>query len=524
MTLPSSLRGLSLSCALLGALGLGGCGDSDSSTLVASDVPAAGVAGDAPAPAADAAPAAPALDPGTVLVTVNGQDITQGDFDRVLGEYLRGGMARMPADKLAQMRLQLKDQIESRLIMEKLMDEAVIAEGTQATDAEVEAELARQSKRLPPGMTLESALAQQGMTREELDERLRSFLGSKKLLAKVDGMDPVSDEQARAYYEEHIADYQTKEKVSARHILLMTENLSDEDKAKKKAELAKIRADLVAKNGEGFAEAAKQHSGCPSSSDGGSLGMFGRGQMVPEFDEVAFTLPKGQVSDIVETQFGYHILLVDERKEAGPRPFEEVEEQIKTKVAALNAVSVDEARAYYDQNLLEYQTPENVEARHILFRTDASTPKEKIEKKKEIDALREKLVAAKGEGFAEAAAKHSACPSGKDGGSLGSFGRGQMVPEFDKMAFELPVGELSPVIETQFGYHIILVDKKTEAGTRPFDEVVTPIRLKLASEKSVAAMEAYREGLKKKATIVRHDTGTGPVPELPTLPDTGGGK
>ena len=86
---------------------------------------------------------------------------------------------------------------------------------------------------------------------------------------------------------------------------------------------------------------------------------------------------------------------------------------------------------------------------------------------------------AKGEGFDEAAAKHSDCPSGKQGGSLGSFGRGQMVPEFDKTAFELPVGELSPVIETQFGYHIILVDKKKEAGTRPFEDVVTPILLSL---------------------------------------------
>ena len=89
-------------------------------------------------------------------------------------------------------------------------------------------------------------------------------------------------------------------KASARHILVDTE-----------AKCVELKQQI--ENGDDFAEVAKQHSNCPSGKKGGELGTFGRGQMVPEFDEVVFSAPIGDVQGPVKTQFGYHLLEVTER-------------------------------------------------------------------------------------------------------------------------------------------------------------------------------------------------------------------
>jgi len=100
------------------------------------------------------------------------------------------------------------------------------------------------------------------------------------------------------------------DKVSASHILLMYDGSMRSSNSRSKDDAIKLINDLKAQldDGADFAELASEHSDCPSGSDGGSLGTFGKGQMVKEFQDAAFSLEEGGVSDVVETDFGYHLI------------------------------------------------------------------------------------------------------------------------------------------------------------------------------------------------------------------------
>ena len=128
----------------------------------------------------------------------------------------------------------------------------------------------------------------------------------------------VDEAEARAYFDEHKAEFTTEESVNASHILVKEENEAKEI-------LAKINAGEIS-----FEEAAKQHSTCPSKENGGNLGDFGRGQMVPEFDKAVFEMAVGEISaEPVKTQFGYHIIKLNDKKEAKPLEYAEVKEDLK---------------------------------------------------------------------------------------------------------------------------------------------------------------------------------------------------
>lgn len=128
------------------------------------------------------------------------------------------------------------------------------------------------------------------------------------------------DDEMAAYYEEHQDEFMAPASAKAKHILV-----DDEDKAKE------LKASIEAGELE-FEAAAKEHSSCPSAQQGGDLGQFGKGQMVPEFDEAVFAASEGDLLGPVKTQFGYHLIKVDELKEEAKRAFEEVAEQIKQMV------------------------------------------------------------------------------------------------------------------------------------------------------------------------------------------------
>ena len=165
-----------------------------------------------------------------------------------------------------------------------------------------------------------------------------------------------------------------------------------------------------------FAEAASRHSSCPSSQQGGFLGGFMRGQMVPEFEDVAFNLQPGTVSDVFETGYGYHIV---------------------------------------------YREP-TVRASHILIAYQGAERSAATRTREEALQLIESLQDSIGSGllsFEDAARNHSDCPSSQEGGDLGPFSRHIMTPAFEEAAFGIGVGEISDVVETPFGYHLI---KRTE--------------------------------------------------------------
>ena len=138
----------------------------------------------------------------------------------------------------------------------------------------------------------------------------------------------VSEQEIREYYEDNLEAFKVKKQVRARHILFRLSpdaKKEEEEKVRKRAEsvLKKARA------GENFAELAKKYSEGPTKSKGGDLGYFSRGTMVKPFEDAAFALKKGEISDLVRTQFGYHIIKVEDIKEARTKTLEEVKEEIR---------------------------------------------------------------------------------------------------------------------------------------------------------------------------------------------------
>ena len=130
----------------------------------------------------------------------------------------------------------------------------------------------------------------------------------------------VSEEEAAAYYEENKEQYKKGETVRAKHILTETEE-----------KCAEILA-AIEKNEKSFEDAAKEFSTCPSGAKGGDLGAFGRGQMVKEFEDAAFTAEIGAIVGPVQTQFGYHLIKVEEKKDAAVADFEEVKNSIRNQL------------------------------------------------------------------------------------------------------------------------------------------------------------------------------------------------
>lgn len=137
----------------------------------------------------------------------------------------------------------------------------------------------------------------------------------------------IDQSNIKKYYQDNISDFTTAEQRKARHILFKT---SDDDPIEKQQEQSAKAEEILAlaKGGGDFAELAKQHSEGPSKTNGGDLGFFSRGRMVPSFEEAVFSLGEGEISDVVKTRFGYHIILLEAIKEQTVKPLEKVEAQI----------------------------------------------------------------------------------------------------------------------------------------------------------------------------------------------------
>jgi parvulin-like peptidyl-prolyl isomerase len=155
---------------------------------------------------------------------------------------------------------------------------------------------------------------------------------------------------------------------------------------------------------------------------------------------------------------------------------------------------------YFEGHRDEYEKGEQAQAQHILVTPDSDSDSDKQTARAKLEELRRKLD--DGADFAELAAAHSACPSGKQtGGSLGWFGRGMMVPEFDDAVFSMKVGELSDVIETQFGFHLVQKTGEEPATDISFVDVQDEVRDLLRHSERGAALSAFVSELREKTDI-----------------------
>ncbi|MBN1391785.1 MAG: peptidylprolyl isomerase [Sedimentisphaerales bacterium] len=283
-----------------------------------------------PNKSAETAPA-----PDSVAVTVNGVDIKESLIDEQLEPQLQKMAAQLPPQFVEQYKKQLRQQVVERMVIEQLLDEKVKEAGITVSEEEADGKLKEIASQQQPPLSMEDfkALVEAyGQSFDDVKQRIKRGMGYQKLMeAQWAGKINVTEEEAKKYYDENAKQI---EQVRASHILIRpitmerpegTDPNTDPNKAKA---AAKAKAeDLLKqiKDGADFAELAKASSDCPSAKEGGDLGLFGRGQMVPAFEEAAFALKPGQVSDIVETQFGYHIIKVTDRKN---ETFEEAKDEV----------------------------------------------------------------------------------------------------------------------------------------------------------------------------------------------------
>lgn len=209
----------------------------------------------------------------------------------------------------------------------------------------------------------------------------------------------------------------------------------------------------------------------------------------------AYNTPEGRAA-ILNQVVANKLLLLDARKnllemepefKAQLAKFKEnlIVSYATEKAIASVTVSDEEVEAYYNANSERFMGEETVSASHILVATE--------EEAREIYGR----IASGESTFEEEALAHSTCPSKANGGNLGEFGRGQMVPEFDKAVFEMQVGEItSEPVKTQFGYHLIKLNEKKDAAITPLAEIHNELKMALTDEKKHQAYESKINQLK----------------------------
>lgn len=260
---------------------------------------------------------------------VNGNSIAWGELERAFQIYKQRmqsqGRQVAPANEPA-----LKMQVLNDMIGVELIYQESLKKGIEVAAEEVDKVVADIKKRYADPAEFQKVLDRMQITEDQMRAQIahqsavRAFV-DQEIASKIN----ISDDDSKAFYEANPQFFQQPEQVHARHILIKVEPGADE-KTKAKAMAAIVAVKERANSGEDFGELAKTESQGPSAPRGGDLGFFPRGRMVPSFEEVAFQLKIKEISGVVETNFGYHLIQVLDRKEAKTNAFDEVKDKIAT--------------------------------------------------------------------------------------------------------------------------------------------------------------------------------------------------
>ncbi|MBN1436547.1 MAG: peptidylprolyl isomerase [Sedimentisphaerales bacterium] len=283
-----------------------------------------------------------------VAAVVNGHEILISDIDAALaGQMMQMTQGQaVSAEQISMFRQMYQPQILDSMIKQALLSDAAEQAGIVATPELVDAFVDEQIQRVleQTGMTREElavTMANEGMSLDAQIEQMRadpavqSAVVIETLLEQNFGDRlAVSDAEVAAFYAANSARFASPARVRASHILIKTVDdnrnpLSEEEIAAAREQINALLP-LAQDPCADFAALAQEYSACPSSAEGGDLGWFREeGDMVPEFSEAAFAMQPGEVSGVVETMFGYHIIKVTDRQEAETAPLEEVAAQIR---------------------------------------------------------------------------------------------------------------------------------------------------------------------------------------------------
>jgi parvulin-like peptidyl-prolyl isomerase len=261
---------------------------------------------------------------------VNGTEISKEavsfELDRLVRFYMSHSMSM---DEIKKNLPKLEEKALEQAIGAKLLLDRSMQLDIPVSAADIDAEIAKVVTQVGGEENYRKALAAQNITEEAFRKEIEKGARVNKLVEQACSSVPEpTEEEVSAYYEAHKEDFVSPPEVLCQHILVKSEE-GDIPEAKSAAfeKIRAIRERVVA--GADFAEEAKANSDCPSGAEGGSLGWFGRGMMVPEFDKAAFEMKKGETSDIVTTQFGYHIIYKADERGGEAKTLVDVHDQLK---------------------------------------------------------------------------------------------------------------------------------------------------------------------------------------------------
>ncbi|MBR6098387.1 peptidylprolyl isomerase [bacterium] len=290
------------------------------------------------------------------IIKVNDTNITQAQFDQLLDKEAKNS-------ELSQMKINIKDpnntfiynlvksRIVNELVIKALLDEEVKKRGIKVTNADMEEAIKVVVDKVGSKEQLDKILKHNGISVGEFKKDLKEQVKMKKLAESI-GTADVTDAEAKDYYNKNIDKFKYPDKVRASHILIAVnpqemEEIVKSDPANKNLSDMQIKSrigeqimaketkakELIAqikKDPSIFAKLAKENSEDPGSAEkGGDLGFFAKQDMVPEFANAAFGAKPNTIVGPVQTQYGYHIIMVTDRMAAGQEPFEKVKNNIK---------------------------------------------------------------------------------------------------------------------------------------------------------------------------------------------------
>ena len=284
-----------------------------------------------PVPAEAAVKPVPAQLP-DVVARVNGEAINGTDLQDAVAQLESRAGRTVPPDQRDRVFRGVLDQ----LIAYRLLSQESATRNIQVPEADIDARVSEIQGQFPSAEVFQQTLTQQNMTAEQFREDVRKGLRIVGLVeAEVERTGAVTPEQIEQFYASN--SFQVGERVRASHILItVPQNADAAVKEQARAKAAEILKEIKA--GGDFAELAKQHSQDPGSAPrGGDLDYFERGQMVGPFEEAVFGLASGQTSELVETQFGFHIIRLTDKQAARTIPLDEVRGKIEAHLKEQNS-------------------------------------------------------------------------------------------------------------------------------------------------------------------------------------------
>ncbi len=246
-----------------------------------------------------------------IAVVVNAEVITQGEIESMMQPIYQQYSVVYSKDELAAKTEEARQNITEQLIDEKLLLSEAKRQNIEVTEGEVDERVDETKKRFDSIGDFDAALAEQDLTLSELRQRYKEQLMTKKLIdSRIGSKINITPIEVANYYKKHADEFVQPEEIKLRNILI---RLKEDVPVTERLALAKDILRRIHDGGD-FAALAIGYSEGPGASDGGLMGYVKKGDLLPEIENVVFAMNEGEVSDIVQTSFGYHIFKVEEKR------------------------------------------------------------------------------------------------------------------------------------------------------------------------------------------------------------------